>query len=273
MTEVQAQKDMFRSVVITADGSEFSTRAEAVEYLRKPQILSALNALTENNESLSEWFYDNRDDVAGAFEVGTVRRVTKGEHKKLGNALEAVVAANDPETQFLIDHASVIASCFKWPTVKKMSDAEKKGAARKAMTELTDNAEVVEWALAKTEGLLEAFEAGKIKRPVSEKATAGLTNYRMTKVAEKAVKECSRLVNVDGVDAGKLALATALAAKAVVAADLWQSDHDAAKKSKDHVANIDLAIQMNDLAGAAKEAYEAIDPDFVPKEEEEKDDA
>ena len=276
MTEVNTEDKLFRNVIICADGTEFSTRAEAVEYLRKPQILDALNVLTDNNPNLSEWFYDNRDDVAGAFESGSVRRVTKSEHKQLAEGLEAVIAhvATVPDTSktggmgFVAEHAAVISACFKWPTVKKLTDTEKAASSRKAMLALTDNVEVVDWALANTQGLLAAFEAGKIKRVVSDAAAAGLTNYRMSMVAAKAVKECARLVNVAGVDADAIAAATVLATSAQAAADAWQIDADKAKANKEHVASTELSEQMGTLALAAREAYEVLDPD--PKVEKER---
>src|SRR6478736_4433572 len=106
----------FKQVFKAPDGTEFDTKKEVVEYLRKPAITAALNAVTGGKKDLVEWLYANQEKVEVAFETGTIRRVTKSEQKQLDKALEALKAVeNVPGIKFLQENADAISDSFRWP--------------------------------------------------------------------------------------------------------------------------------------------------------------
>ena len=178
-----------KSVFITEDGKQFQTKAEAVEYLRRPKILDALKPLTEGNAELANWLLDNRETVEQAFDVGTIRRVTKVEQNKLAKALKAIKDANEPKFGFVAEHADVIQEVFRWPTVKRMTDEEKAIAARNTLVGASDgNTELAEWILKHKEQIQIAYQAGVEKRAVNQKAQEALAAYRAKKAAEKAAE-------------------------------------------------------------------------------------
>jgi len=181
-----------KSVFVTEDGKQFQTKAEAVEYLRRPKILDALKPLTEGNVELANWLLDNRETVEQAFDIGTIRRVTKVEQNKLRKALDAIKAAGDPKFGFVAEHADVIAEVFRWPTVKRMTDEEKALAARNTLIAASDNPELADWILKHREQIAIAFEAGVEKRQVNQKAQDALAAYRKKKAEEKAASDAQK---------------------------------------------------------------------------------
>lgn len=178
-----------KSVFITEDGKQFQTKSEALEYLRRPKILEALRPITEGNTELANWLLDNRETVEQAFDVGTIRRVTKVEHNKLRKSLEAIKANNDPKFGFVVENADVILEVFRWPTVKRMTDEEKATAARNTLIAASDNAELADWVLSHREQIQIAYSAGIEKRAVNQKAQEALAAYRAKKAAEKAAEQ------------------------------------------------------------------------------------
>ena len=185
-----------KQVFTTPDGTVFDTKAEAMDYLRKPQIVAALNKLNDKNAELTDWLVSNRDAVESAFEVGTITRVTKAEAKKLTEALDhiAEVLKDDKKAAFVVDAEvlGAIKDSFRWPAVKRMTDDEKATAARNTLVALSEgNEDLAEWILANRKDLLEAFQAGVEKRQVSPKAAEGLAAYRAKMAAEKAAKEAA----------------------------------------------------------------------------------
>jgi succinate dehydrogenase flavin-adding protein (antitoxin of CptAB toxin-antitoxin module) len=191
-----------KQVFTTPDGSVFDTRAEALEYLRKPKVMAALKLLTKNNEDLSEWLYDNRETVESAFDAGTVRRVTKAERNKLIRALDALEKAGleGPATYLLetvtidgTEHTikDIIVSSFKWPTVQRLKDEEKTARAKEILVEASDNEELADWAIENQEAILEAYKAGIEKRQVSPKAQEALAAYRAEMAKKKAAAEAA----------------------------------------------------------------------------------
>jgi dsDNA-binding SOS-regulon protein len=179
-----------RQVYTTEDGMTFDTKAEALDYLRRPQIEAALAIVAAGNAELAAWLYDNQEVVEGAFDIGTIKRVTKVERNKLAKALEHVKEIQDSKLAFLQDNADAIAETFRWPTVSRMSDEEKAVAARNTLVAASDgNEDLADWVVEHKDKILEAYEAGKVKRAVSPKATEALAAYRAKKAAEKAKAE------------------------------------------------------------------------------------
>lgn len=191
---------------VTPDGQVFNSMKEANDHLRKPKIKAALATVTSGDGKLSDWLIDNMSDIEGAFESGTIKRVTKVEHNKLAKALEAVAEAHSTVTRsekedkkivsitnvdnkfaFIIDNMDAILDSFRWPSVKRMNDDEKAVAARNSLTALADgDIKVAEWILANKDAILEAYKAGIEKRTVNPKAAEALAAYRAKKAAEKA---------------------------------------------------------------------------------------
>ena len=71
-----------------ADGKIFETKAEALDYLRKPQKEEALNKLNDNNKELTEWLLENEESICAAFDSNKIRRVTKKDRNSLSKALQ-----------------------------------------------------------------------------------------------------------------------------------------------------------------------------------------
>jgi dsDNA-binding SOS-regulon protein len=188
--------DELKQVFTTPDGKVFESKAEAQDHLRAPKIKEALMVLTDNNEELADWLTQNRDVVSSAFDKGSIRRITKSDQKKIDKAFDAMAESGDSAFAFMVENREEIE--VKYKTVKRMDDAEKAAAARQTILDATDdnNEELADWVVAKKDAILEAFEAGKVKREVSPKAKAALAEYRAKKAAEKAEKE-----GTDGSDA------------------------------------------------------------------------
>ncbi len=176
----------------TPDGKMFDTKAEALDYLRKPQKEAALNKLDGDNKELTAWLIANEEAIESTFESTKIRRVTKSEKKQLEKALEAIVASGEKAFAFVIENAGAIADSFRHPSVKRGSDEEQAETIRAGFMVITDNnAEVADWIIASKDGILEAFQAGVVKREVNEKAATALADYRAKKAAEKAAKEAA----------------------------------------------------------------------------------
>jgi hypothetical protein len=183
------QEMVIQQVFTTPDGSTFKTRQEAVDHIRIPQVRSALMPITKGNEELVQWLIDNQDEVAGAFDAGAIRRVSKKDRKKLEADFEAI-SKSELEIPFVRENMEQIIESFRWPTVKRMKDEEKDLAARNGLMVVTDNnEEVTSWIMDHKDAVLEAFEAGKIKRQMSDTAKVALEAYRAKKAAEKAAAE------------------------------------------------------------------------------------
>jgi hypothetical protein len=175
-----------RQVFTTPDGKVFDTKADALNYLRKPKIKEAMKKICGGNTELADWLVDNQETVEMAFETGTIKRVTKAEHNRLTKALEAIVEAKNPKFAFVADNAQAVIESFRWPSVKRMSDEEKAIAARNTLVGASDNEELADWVLANKDAVLEAYSAGVEKRQINPKAQEALAAYRAKKAAEKA---------------------------------------------------------------------------------------
>lgn len=179
-----------RQVYTTPDGKVFDTKKEAQDHLRRPKIESALKRLTGNNAELTTWLLDNQESVEMAFETGTIKRVTKSERNRLKKALDAIGETDDPKFAFVRDNADAIYETFRWPSVKRMSDEEKAVAARNTLIEASEgNKELADWVLSNREAILDAYQAGVVKREINPKAQEALAAYRAKKAAEKAASE------------------------------------------------------------------------------------
>lgn len=184
-----------KQVFTTPDGKQFDTKAEALDYLRRPKILEAMTKAAGGNKELADWLVEHQEQVEMAFETGTIRRVSKSEHKKLKAALDhiAEVLKDDKKAAFAVDNVAAIADSFRWPSVKRMDDAEKATAAKNTLVAASEgNEELADWVLANKDAVLEAYEAGKEKRQVNPKAAEALAAYRAKKAAEKAAQEAAQ---------------------------------------------------------------------------------
>lgn len=170
---------------MTPDGKSFRTKAEAVDYLRKPLINKALNALTDNNAELVAFLLDSEDAIQDAFAVG-VKRVTKSERAALKKALDHVVAtlANDHKAKFVVDNAAEILETFKWPNQTRVKPEDKDQVILDSLNELTNNPEVSAWIVASKDALDAAWNAGVVKREVSQKTLDALQAARIKRQAD-----------------------------------------------------------------------------------------
>ena len=179
-------------VYTTPDGQTFNTKAEAQDYLRRPKQKEAFDKITDNNEELTTWLLDNKDTVDAAFEVGTIRRVTKSDKKKLLAALEAAKKLFDEgvdnHLQFLADNVDDIYEGFRYPPQKRLTEEERAVAAKNTLMAETENEELSDWVIANQEAIAECYSAGKEKRVVNEKAALGLATYRVRRAEEKLEK-------------------------------------------------------------------------------------
>jgi hypothetical protein len=189
MAEVQGIQQVYKA----PDGKEFGTREEAMQYIRRPLITAELSKIDGVNKDLVEWLLENQESVEVAFEVGTIRRVTKAERKKLEKALEHLVSLNDPKLAFISENAGAVKDSFRWPGVKRMDEAEKREAARRSLVASTEgNEQLADWIVANREAILNSYEAVKPKREVNPAATEALAAYRAKKAAEKAAAEAAK---------------------------------------------------------------------------------
>lgn len=178
--------DELKQVYTTPDGAQFDTKAEALDHLRGPKIKAALMVVTDNNEELSDWLVENRDTVVGAFESGFIRRITKSDNKKIEAGFDAMAESGNKAFAFLVENRDVLE--MKYKTVKRMDGDEKIAAAHQTILDATDdnNEGLATWVVENRDAVVEAFNAGKVKREVSPKATEALAAYRAKKTAEKA---------------------------------------------------------------------------------------
>ena len=182
----------------------FESKAEAADYLRRPKVLEALNKLTEGNAELNTWLFDNRESVEMAFETGTIKRVTKQEAKKLGEALDYIAntLAGDKKAAFVVENIAAVKDSFRWPTVKRMTDEEKATAARNSLVATTGGQEdLAVWILANKDAILEAFQAGVVKRAMPQSTLDNLAAWRAKQAAEKAAKEAAESAPAEGEEA------------------------------------------------------------------------
>ena len=179
-----------QQVFRTEDGVFHNTKEDALLHMRKPHIRAALMGLTKANQELSDWLLEQMDALQDAFDVGTVRRVTKVERNKLSRALDAAAALQEPKLAFLVEHAEAILKSFKWPAATRLQGEERDAAIASSLLALCDNnEELAGWIAENRDQILNAFEQGKIKREVSPKAKEALAAYQARKAAEKAAAE------------------------------------------------------------------------------------
>ena len=170
------------------DGKTFASKAEALDFIRRPKVMAAMNAVTENNSELTAWLVENQEVVENAFDVGTIKRVSKSEAKKLTEALDhiAEILATDKKAAFVVENIGAIKDSFRWPAVKRLKDDEKATVARNTIVAASANEELATWVIANQDAIVEAYAAGVEKRVVSPKATAGLAAFRAKVAADKA---------------------------------------------------------------------------------------
>ena len=179
--------DELRQVFTTPDGQQFDTKREAQDYLRRPKILEAINKIVgSGNEELATWLVENQENVQDALQAGTIKRVSKSERNKLDKALTAVVELNNPKLAFIAENRDAILETFRWPSTKRMDDEQKAQAAKEALTlAASGQEEVADFVIEHKAAILEAYEAGRVKREINPKAMEALAAYRAKKAAEK----------------------------------------------------------------------------------------
>lgn len=174
----------------TPDGKLFDTKAEALDYMRRPLKEAALNKLNGDNAELTAWLLEQEEAIGNTFESTKIRRVTKSEKKQLEKALAAIKAADDKHFAFVADNVEAIMESFRWPSVKRGTEEEQAATIKAGFMALTDdNAELVDWIIENKDSILEAYQAGVVKREVNPKAASALAEYRAKKAAEKAAAE------------------------------------------------------------------------------------
>lgn len=179
-------------VVELEDGSfkMFDTKAEAVDFLRRPQQMKALRTFIDQDD-LATWIIDVQEDLTSAFEAAKIKRVTKQEKKELEKALEALAAAEagNKAYKFLIDNAKIIADSFRWPSVKRGDENEQKAQIVAAVAVVAGgDEELANWLVDSKEQITEALEAGKVKREMNPKAMEGLARHRAELAAKRAAE-------------------------------------------------------------------------------------
>lgn len=181
-----------KQVYATPDGKQFDTKAEALDYLRRPLITAALNKVAPDNPELVDWLLANQEAVETNFESTKIKRVTKSEHKQLEKALEAVASAGEKSFAFITDNASAILDSFRWPSVKRGTEEEQAATIKNGFLALTgepaEKPELTDWIIANKDAILEAYQAGVVKREVNPKAAEALAAYQAKKKAEKEAK-------------------------------------------------------------------------------------
>lgn len=191
--------ELFETVVrvkdpVTGKDVFFNSKAEAMDFLRRPEILKALNKVTGGREDLSTWIVDNQESLEDVFGTGTITRVTKSERNQLKKALDAIKAADNPAFKFVQENADAILEVFKWPTKQRLNDEEKAAEIKRLLVTMTEGREdLADWLIANKDAIMASFDAGKIKREVNPKASAALEEYRakmkQKKEDEAAAKE------------------------------------------------------------------------------------
>jgi len=164
---------------VTPDGAQFETRKEAQDHLRRPKIKEAMTIVTDGNSELADWIIDNAKDLDDAFNVATIKRVTKSDRTQYEKALNHAESLEDPKLQFLVDNKSLLLEGFCWPSVKRLEDADKDAAVKAELMALTEeNEEVSDFLIEKRETIFLALDAGKVKKEVNPKAAEGLARWR-----------------------------------------------------------------------------------------------
>ena len=184
MSEIQAG--------FIVDGKVFETKVEAQDYLRKPQVLSAMNEITSDS-ALSELLISNKESIIDAFSTGTIRRVTKADKKKMNADFDTLEAAGLSLKFFTKENREDIINGFRYPAVQRM-DAEAKAVKAKEMIVNLDGVsdELADWIVANSENIIKAYDAGKPKREIAPAAQEALEAYRARKAKEKADAEAAK---------------------------------------------------------------------------------
>jgi len=171
----------------TPDGQAFDTKAEAMEHMRKPHVVEALNSVIEDNAELVDWMADNREAITDAFSAGKIKRVSKAEKAQLEKALKAIVEANEPKFKFIAENHEAVLETFRWPSQTRLTADQQVAEVKSELTSLADNnEEVADFIIENKDALLAAFEAGKVKREINPKAKEGLAKYQ---AEQKRLKE------------------------------------------------------------------------------------
>jgi len=198
---------------VTEDGQVFTNRNDALEHIRKPQVMSVLTVLCNKDADLASFLYEKREDIAAAYDTGKIPRVTKSQRKALEKALEYAVSLNDPKLEFINKHYEDISASFRWPTVSRLKPEEHAGAIQEALAKLVDgNTELAVWIINNKDQLLAAYETGVEKREVNPKAMEKLAEYRAQRAADaERMRKEDEAVKDDPVAKEKLAKARAQA--------------------------------------------------------------
>jgi hypothetical protein len=197
MTTTNTTSASIQSGFVTPDGKVFATKKEAQTHLRAPLVHEAFMTLTGKNKELSDWLMAKQEEIGVALETGTIRRVSKAEHKKLGAALDAIVANGDKAFAFVIENVEAVKNSFRWPTVKRLEPEEKAAAVSEKLMVLTEgNADLVKFIVANEEAINACYEAGVEKRQMPantlEKLAEARAKQAAAREAAKAAAEAAK---------------------------------------------------------------------------------
>ena len=181
----------------TPDGQTFNNRADAERHMRAPQIKAALLAVAGGQKELADALFENEADISGAFESGTIKRVTKAERNKLKAEVEKLVKNYGSEFKFITENKDCVIDSFRWPTQARLSNEEKEQLQLRTLTGIFDDEKVAQWVIQERDRILAAYNAGKPERKISNAAQEGLALYRAMKDAEKKVAELAADPNSD----------------------------------------------------------------------------
>jgi dsDNA-binding SOS-regulon protein len=172
------------------DGKSFATKAAAVAYQRKPDILEAILSISESTAEMAEWLFTNQDDVKECLSSVAMKRATKMDKNKLRRGIELAEklteenATGSAHFAFLIENKEDIVAGFRWPGQKRLTPEEKQVSVVASLDELNDNnTELSEWIFENSDAIVKAFNAGK--PAPNQAATDGLAAYQAKRKAEK----------------------------------------------------------------------------------------
>jgi hypothetical protein len=140
------------------NGQTFATKAEALNFVRRPLILAAMLTAVSNQTDVAE----------------------------LEKALAEITSG------FLFDNAKAVLDSFRWPAVKRLTAEEKVEAAKTEILQASGNPELADYVVSNSAAILEAYSAGVEKREVSPKAAAGLAEYQAKKRAEEDAEAAAK---------------------------------------------------------------------------------
>jgi len=180
---------------LSDDKTPFNTKAEAEQHNRLPVIMNDLIVVADGQEKLAKWILDCQKHIKELFALGKVKRVTKSDRNRLQRGLKKLSEIHEDrgmgvDVAWIVENSEALVKGFKWPGQKRLKDEELQEALQEKASELTNgDQELATWIIASKDAILKAYEAGKPKREISEKAVQGLAAYRAKMAQQKAAAQ------------------------------------------------------------------------------------